>query len=308
LKYGDYLAKYWVARFQAATAHSFQLSEVLALQSVTSVPARSLELEHRIGYVRPGYDADIVVWNLHPLLVGATPLQVYIDGNPTLDPKKVEESLSKMQNQNYGGDQLPKMRMELTEETKKEICDKAAGEGESLIITGIKKSFLGSTEAESRTTQDLTMVLESGKIACFGVHEVCASRHKDSRTIRLENGYVLPGLTALSSNLGLSEIIGESSTTDGLVSGDAADPDSVVYAKYGVHLEGKAFKRARIGGVTKALSVPMLDGGLQAGVSVGIRTSGKKTILSGGIFQDDVALHFLIGQEVKGKCKSAPRS
>lgn len=75
---------------QAATAHAFGLAADLALQSVTSVPAKSLEIDHRVGYLRPGYDADIVVWDSHPLSIGATPLQVYIDGRTTLDTKKVE--------------------------------------------------------------------------------------------------------------------------------------------------------------------------------------------------------------------------
>jgi imidazolonepropionase-like amidohydrolase len=291
-------------RFQAATAHSFQLPEILALQSVTSVPAKSLELDHRIGYIRPGYDADIVVWNLHPLLVGATPLQVYIDGNPTLDPNKVEESLSKMQTQSHNSEQQTKMRIVLTQEAKQETCDKVAEEGENIMITGIKKSFLDLPGTNSATIEDLTMVLERGKLICFGAREKCVSMYRGGKAIELENGHVLPGLTALSSNLGLSEIIGEDSTTDGTVSAktDVTDPENVVYAKYGVHLEGKAFERAKLGGVTRALSAPMMggSGGLLAGVSVGFKTSGKQTILDGGIFQDDVALHFLIGQGVKG--------
>lgn len=47
--------------------------------------------------------------------------------------------------------------------------------------------------------------------------------------------------------------------------------------------------------MTKAITAPIADG-FAGGVSVGIKTSGKKTILNGGIFQDDVALHFGIGQ------------
>ena len=83
-------------RFQAAAAaHSFHLSEDLALQSLTSVPARSLEISRRVEFVRPGFDADILVWDSHHLSVGATPLQVYIDERATLDPNKVKESQPK---------------------------------------------------------------------------------------------------------------------------------------------------------------------------------------------------------------------
>lgn len=73
-----------------------------------------------------------------------------------------------------------------------------------------------------------------------------------------------------------------------------------------MHLDGKAFKRARIGGVTRAITAPITDTELLGGVSVGIKTSGKKTILDGGYFKEDVALHFTIGQEDKGKSCEAP--
>ncbi|KAJ5517788.1 hypothetical protein N7453_000210 [Penicillium expansum] len=78
---GNY-AKYLV--YQAAVSHSFGLSEEKSLQAVTSVPARSIQQDHRIGYARPGYDADLVIWDDHPLQVGATPTQVFIDGRPVL--------------------------------------------------------------------------------------------------------------------------------------------------------------------------------------------------------------------------------
>jgi hypothetical protein len=113
-------------------------------------------------------------------------------------------------------------------------------------------------------------------------------------------------LTALSIGLGLNEIAFDSSTGDGTISmkDDPPDPSTVVYAKYGVHLDGRAFVRARIGGVTKAVSPPLTafrSEGFLVGVSVGIETSGKKTIIDRGVFQDEVALHFIIGQASRGK-------
>lgn len=47
-------------RSQAATAHGFQLPADLALAAVTSTPAKALGLDDRIGYIRTGYDADLV--------------------------------------------------------------------------------------------------------------------------------------------------------------------------------------------------------------------------------------------------------
>lgn len=68
-----------------------------------------------------------------------------------------------------------------------------------------------------------------------------------------------------------------------------------------MHLDGKAFERAGIGGATRAITAPIFDIEFLGGGSVGIKTSGKNTILDGGIFLDDEALNLIIGQEVKGK-------
>lgn len=291
-------AKYLL--FQAATGHSFHLPELLALQSITSVPAQSLQIDHRVGYAKPGYDADLVVWDSHPLLVGATALQVYIDGKPTLDPKKVEESLSNVQSTNSKELSAPLMRKTVPPETKKELCSKVEQAGTKFAITGIKKSYLEGHAAAATTSDNLTMVIDSGKIVCFDSTAKCASITADGPVIALESGHVLPGLTAVSVQLGLAEITTDSATSDGEIKKSAgSDPKHAVYAKYGVHLEGRGFSRARIGGVTRAITAPMSEG-FTTGVSTGIKTSGKKTILDGGIFQDDIALHFSIGQSSKG--------
>jgi imidazolonepropionase-like amidohydrolase len=279
------------------------------LQSVTSVPAKSLELDHRIGYVRPGYDADIVIWNSHPLSVGATPLQVYIDGKSTLDPKMVAETLPQVKEASQK--QVEKLKMRTLPEAaiKEDICRAfRANAGETVTIMGIKKSFLDWPTSKLSSEDNLAMVLEDGKLVCLGSQDTCVSSNSQSAIIKLENGHILPGLTALSSVLGLAEITGVEETKDGTVSKSAnpLNADNVVYAKYGVHLDGKAFKRARIGGVTRAITAPITDTELLGGVSVGIKTSGKKTILDGGYFKEDVALHFIIGQEDKGKSCMAP--
>ena len=55
--------------------------------------------------------------------------------------------------------------------------------------------------------------------------------------------------------------------------------------------------------MTRAVTAP-LSNGFAGGVSVGFKTSGKKTILDGGIFQDEIALHFTVGQEAKSELLS----
>jgi hypothetical protein len=71
--------------FEAQQAHSYGLPANLALTSITTAPAKTAGLNHRIGSIKENFDADLVVWDSHPLSLGATPLQVYIDGISQLD-------------------------------------------------------------------------------------------------------------------------------------------------------------------------------------------------------------------------------
>ncbi|KAG8897875.1 hypothetical protein FRC00_003701, partial [Tulasnella sp. 408] len=76
--------------WEAQQAHRYGLPLNKALQAVTTTPADVAGFGHRLGYVQTGYDADIVVWDSHPLSLGATPSQVYIDGIPQIEkPVKV---------------------------------------------------------------------------------------------------------------------------------------------------------------------------------------------------------------------------
>lgn len=293
-------AKYLLS--QAAMAHSFGLSELKALQSVTSVPARSLEQHHRIGYVKVGYDADLVIWNSHPLSLGATPLQVYVDGKPTLDEKKVDESMEHVAPHADTRVEQQRIRPSVDATEKKETCRTIEGQ-KSLVINGIMGSYLAEVTGDGLRQEEKTLVVESGRVSCFDIPSRCPSAKADVPVLTLQNGFLLPGLTAVSQSLGLVEIENERSTTDGSIDSkvDVKDPEKLTYAKYGVHLEGRAFKRAQIGGVTKAVTIPLMGAGLGGGVSVGIKTNGKKTLLDGGIFQPEVGLHLIIGQASKGR-------
>ena len=266
---------------------------------MTSVPAKSLGMDHRIGYVRPGYDADIVVFDSHPLSIGATPLQVYVDGRATLDDEKVKESLSKVVTEKLQEQPAPQMRAKLEPTIREETC-KMVAEGKT-VITGITKSHLQDDHTTS--SGNLTLVLDKGKTVCFDTAENCLSHASDGFSIALQNGHVLPGLTAAVTHVGMAEIDMEVKTGDGVLNSklNPSDPESVVYAKYGVRLDGRAFERARIGGVTRVISAP-LDLGFLGGVSVGVETGGEKTILNGGVFRDEVALHFTLGQDSKREC------
>ncbi|GAQ45731.1 hypothetical protein AtubIFM55763_004841 [Aspergillus tubingensis] len=279
---------------QASIAHSFGLPADKALQSVTLVPAQSMQQDHRIGYVRPGYDADIVIWDSHPLQVGATAVEVFIDGRALLQKgDTAEESLA------AGFDDLqrvPETRPVVDVDQRINVCSKPR-----LVFTGIQKALIGSPHLD-QVAEDLVLVLEDNKVSCLGAKQTCIRGEDDGVTeVALKNGYITPGLIAFGNDLGIQAISSEESTGDGSsgATGDLLNEGkSVHFAKYGAHLHGVAFDRARIGGVTKAITPPH-GSGLIKGVSVGLRTDPNATILDGGVWRDDVALHFSVGQGAK---------
>ncbi len=56
------------------------LSEEEAWKCVTLNPAKMLQVDDRVGSVKAGKDADLVLWSDNPLSIYAKPLQTYVDG------------------------------------------------------------------------------------------------------------------------------------------------------------------------------------------------------------------------------------
>jgi imidazolonepropionase-like amidohydrolase len=61
------------------------LSEDEALALVTINPAKQLRIDNRVGSLEVGKDADVVIWNHHPLSSYAVADRVYIDGQKYYD-------------------------------------------------------------------------------------------------------------------------------------------------------------------------------------------------------------------------------
>ena len=70
-------------------------SEEDAWKMITLNPAKLLHLDNRMGSLKVGKDADIVVWSENPLSIYAQVEQTYIDGNCYFeiikDKNKIEE-------------------------------------------------------------------------------------------------------------------------------------------------------------------------------------------------------------------------
>jgi imidazolonepropionase-like amidohydrolase len=70
------------------------LSEDEALALVTINPAKQLRVDNRAGSLEVGKDADVVIWNHHPLSTYAIVDRVYIDGQKYYDRQDDQQRLT----------------------------------------------------------------------------------------------------------------------------------------------------------------------------------------------------------------------
>ncbi|KAF9012657.1 carbohydrate esterase family 9 protein [Cyathus striatus] len=308
---------------EAQQAHHFSLPDNLALTSVTSVPAAAAGLSHRIGVLKKGADADIVLWDSHPLQIGATPAKVWIDGiiqipvpSKTDTQNNVEVGMGKDGEEWKQIPKTPNWDRERNETLDWDGLPPLQGRKRQDAVTfiNVQKVWLRNddgeiTEAASfRNDTPGTVIVENGKITCMEFN--CIVRQNLSGDIiNLKGGSISPGLMTYGSPLGLQEIEGEPSTGDGELL-DALqrniprlldDTGGVVRAVDGLMFGTRNALLAYRSGVTLAtssLARPVLltvpGGHLIAGLSATFRTGSAHAMESGAIIQDIAALHVAV--------------
>lgn len=283
---------------EAALAHYYGLPYNVALLAVTATPADTLGLGHRLGRIQEGYDADVVVWDSHPLSLGATPQQVFIDGIPQFElphvsakppflqylpnpPNFDKEAASVL---NYNG--LPPL-------TPKSV--------EHAVFINVDSIYTRSEGSLAVQERPEVVVTRRGKIVCAGAHSACSPHMNEVRdevvVIDLEGGTIVPGLTTYGTPIGLTEISAEPSTNDGLVYNPlAGDPPAIIgnnliRANDGLQFEGRNMLLAYRGGVTAGVVAP--EGDFIQGVSTAF-SLGATNVLHNATIESDVALHVKI--------------
>jgi imidazolonepropionase-like amidohydrolase len=286
--------------YEAAQAHAMGLNFSTALSSVTTNSAITMGLGHRLGFVRPGYDADIVVWDSFPLALGATPQQTYIDGIPqVIKPHVIHK---------------PKAAQNITEPGNydKEAAEALASRGDpdlhpkrsvrNVVFTGVTHLFISEWAKRKNnllgdSEQPGTVVITDGSVSCIGAscvvdHDLVAGGYEE---VHLESGTLARGLITTGSKLGLIEIAQEEETSDG----DAYDPlngDSelldglLVHAVDGARFDGKDQLMAYQAGVTTGVTSPISDK-LFSGFSYSFATSAPHALAPNAILNDAAALH-----------------
>ncbi|MCJ1297026.1 hypothetical protein MMC34_008595, partial [Xylographa carneopallida] len=260
--------------FEAAKGYQYGLKYHAALASITTAPAELLGLGERIGKIKSGFDADIVVWDSDPLSVGATPVQVWIDGAKQFkDPFILQKPIVP-----------PSVQ-----------APKPDGTGEKLIVqrdavfTGITKVRIGGLMDDFIFNETVSFVVLEGIISCIGLckDEIQAASSHGVEVFNLINGFLAPPFTAIGSTIGLSEIDGERDTRDG-------DNTDAVWSRAvdGLALDTKQLVAAYAHGVVRAITAPSAKRGSSRGVSVGFMTGASNVIDDGAVFADEVAVHY----------------
>ena len=263
---------------EAAKGYKFGLPYHAALSSVTSEPAELLGLGKRLGKSKPGYDADIVVWDSDPLSAGATPVQVWIDGtaqyeDPFLLEKPVKDAM------------VPDPKLNITNENSFDV--------DNVIFTGITQLMLNGKETVAAQGSTMNVVVSGGKIVCAGEcqSEIAASEHIDKK--HLVNGHITKTYTAFGSTIGLNAIDAEKDTDDG----NSAKTFS--RAVDGLALDTKKLKAAQDYGSVWAITAPKFGGQGRQGVSVGFTTGAQTALDKGAVWADEAAVHYTLGLDAK---------
>ncbi|KAH8102297.1 carbohydrate esterase family 9 protein [Cristinia sonorae] len=290
--------------YEAQQAYLYGLPENLAIAAVTSTPASIMGMDHRVGYVKEGWDADLVIWDSHPLALGATPKQVYIDGIPQLkDPHTVEKPRVFQETP-----RVPNFDQEATDAVKYEglpPLEPKKAKSSVVVFTNVGSVYTrsnGVIETSFRSVDsDLgIVVVENGKVSCSGSTGSCPSISSlgHAEVIDLKGGSISPGLTTFGAPIGLEEIAQEDSTNDGvvfdafedkipsIVGGDKA----LIRAVDGLQFGGRDTLLAYRGGVTSAIVAPV-HYGFTAGLATSFSTGALSRFSEGSVLQEVTAVH-----------------
>ena len=206
--------------FEAAQAHIYGLNFSQALGSVTTHSAHAMGLDHRVGYVRQGYDADVVVWDSFPLVLGATPKQTYIDGIPQIVEPHTNPKPEEAQEVFEEGKWDEQIAVTLATRGEPDLSPKKSAK--TVIFEGVATLYLPLSahynayglDATRNETGNGIVVVSDGKIQCVGACVV--ERSPDMEIIDLKGGSIAPGHISVGSYMGLMEIRQETETWDGV--------------------------------------------------------------------------------------------
>jgi len=184
------------------------------------------QIEPLFGEPRVTSPSDIVVWDSHPLSLGATPKQAFIDGIAQFDrPHIMTKSVSTLK-----APRTPDFNREATEAIEYEGLPPLQQKkltSQAILFTNLTNAWVRKGNKVHAVFENLTSVkdrakhgivgVEGGKVICVTARRCEHFKSLTHRVVDLEGGAIQPGLVTYGSDLGLQEIAMEKSTVDGSV-------------------------------------------------------------------------------------------
>ncbi|KAI6000811.1 hypothetical protein EDD15DRAFT_2362285 [Pisolithus albus] len=300
------VASRWLLH-DAQQAYYYGLPENAAIASVTTTAANLLGLDYRLGYIKEGYDADLVIWDSHPLALGTTPLQVFIDGIPQLtNPVSVRKE--SFQEAAITPDFDDEAQATVTYEGLPPLDPKEAVT--TIVFRNASSIWLRDSSGaklvyEAPAAEYEGVLVFDGTIVCVGSEDECPPDNYAGYYVKdLQRGSIMPALTSVGTALGLQEIPLERTTSDGPVN----DPllgsmpgildDGIVSAYDGLMFRTRDALLAYRAGVTSSITAPItpasgdnLNVGFLQGISTFLSLGAKHKLEKGAVVKRDAALH-----------------
>jgi len=261
------------------------LGEEEALAFVTINPAKQLRIDKYVGSIEAGKDADLAVWNGHPLSTYTACQQTWVDGVKLFDraedlagreakaatraaliAKIAGDQKSGAGDAAKASDAAPVAAAVPAAAAAASVASKyhypaAAGPTRAIALTGATIHPVSGPEIAGGT-----ILIRGGKIEAVGTGLKIPS---DAETIRLDGQRIYPGMLEPHSILGLTEIGAVRATNDFNETGSMNADER---AETSVNPDSELIPVARANGITHVVVAP--QGGLVSGTSALIRLQG----------------------------------
>ena len=252
----------------AKSVHWGGLTEDEALALVTINPAKQLRIDNRVGSLEAGKDADVVIWNKHPLSTYAIVDRVYIDGTVYYDRLAEERRLTdarteKTQLAAAEGRNAPTANPQANQDGPGGPSDGRddAASAPSMSSQQTTGSATAITNARIHpitqpTIERGTIVMRGGRIEAVGAN---VSVPAGAQVIDAKGADVYPGFIDARTTVGLNEP-GARGFED---IGEMLEINAAMRAQIAYQWDSDAIQVARTNGVTSVGVFP--NGGLLGG-------------------------------------------
>eukprot|EP01006_Ploeotia_vitrea_P025377 TRINITY_DN58252_c0_g1_i1.p1 TRINITY_DN58252_c0_g1~~TRINITY_DN58252_c0_g1_i1.p1 ORF type:complete len:960 (-),score=114.32 TRINITY_DN58252_c0_g1_i1:93-2672(-) len=225
--------------YEGGKSHYYGSSKKDAFASLYINPARATGTDFRVGSLEKGKDADIVLWESHPLQVGSLPTTVMIEGKTLHEGKQSSpEDLAKY-------DSPTQAKLVDTNKACKPFTGMVGGMPlpypntnsttlGTYVVDGVKIATMDKSMTDMPTTTG-SIYVKDGMIEKIGT---VSGVPDGTPRFTITGGIAMPGLIEASSIVGISDVGAEKDTRDGHTTTSMANMVNVTTLP-GVRLRGK---------------------------------------------------------------------